>query len=73
MDSRVAVAIEHWAPRFIANGVDQSDFVRVTGYVKLDEYEAQDGSKRRSATIVARKVEKVERTEAHAELDAQPA
>ncbi len=34
-------------------------FVRVTGYVKLDEYEAQDGSKRRSATVVARKVEQV--------------
>ena len=47
-------------------------FVRVTGYVKLDEYEV-NGEKRRTATIVARKVEKVERTEAHAELEVQPA
>lgn len=47
-------------------------FVRVTGYVKLDEYEV-NGEKRRTATIVARKVEKVEKTEAHAELDVQPA
>lgn len=50
----------------------KGDFVRVTGYVKLDEYEV-NGEKRRTATIVARKVEKVEKTEAHAELDVQPA
>jgi dipeptidyl aminopeptidase/acylaminoacyl peptidase len=30
MDSRVATAISHWAPRFIANGVDPGDFSRVT-------------------------------------------
>jgi dienelactone hydrolase len=29
-DSRVESAISHWAPRFIANGVDYSDFTRVT-------------------------------------------
>ena len=33
MDNKVAVAIENWAPRFIANGVDQSDFVRVTAAI----------------------------------------
>jgi 2,6-dihydroxypseudooxynicotine hydrolase len=33
MDSRVAVAIEHWAPRFIANGVDPGDFTRVTAAI----------------------------------------
>ncbi|MFC4585353.1 alpha/beta hydrolase family protein [Sphaerisporangium corydalis] len=31
MDDRVASAIAHWAPRFIANGVTVSDFERVTG------------------------------------------
>src|SRR5215208_3075733 len=29
-DPRVEAAIEHWAPRFIQNGVDYSDFVRTT-------------------------------------------
>jgi dipeptidyl aminopeptidase/acylaminoacyl peptidase len=29
-DQRVADAIAHWAPRFITNGVDYNDFVRVT-------------------------------------------
>jgi len=29
-DSRVTAAISHWGPRFIANGVDYNDFVRVT-------------------------------------------
>jgi dipeptidyl aminopeptidase/acylaminoacyl peptidase len=29
-DRRVESAISHWAPRFIANGVDYSDFKRVT-------------------------------------------
>ena len=29
-DHRVADAIAHWAPRFITNGVDYNDFVRVT-------------------------------------------
>ena len=32
-DRRVADAIAHWAPRFIANGVDYNDFVRVTSGV----------------------------------------
>ena len=31
MDERVTAAISNWAPRFIANGVDQADFARVTG------------------------------------------
>jgi 2,6-dihydroxypseudooxynicotine hydrolase len=29
-DRRVADAIAHWAPRFVTNGVDYNDFVRVT-------------------------------------------
>ena len=32
-DERVADAIAHWAPRFVTNGVDYNDFVRVTGGV----------------------------------------
>ncbi|MDR7523765.1 MAG: alpha/beta hydrolase [Armatimonadota bacterium] len=30
-DARVQSAIAHWAPRFIAQGVDYNDFVRTTG------------------------------------------
>ncbi|HEX5189303.1 MAG TPA: alpha/beta hydrolase [Streptosporangiaceae bacterium] len=33
-DSRVAAAVSHWAPRFIANGVDYNDFVRVTAAIQ---------------------------------------
>lgn len=33
-DSRVTSAISHWAPRFIANGVDYNDFVRVTAAIE---------------------------------------
>jgi 2,6-dihydroxypseudooxynicotine hydrolase len=32
-DERVRDAIAHWAPRFITNGVDYNDFVRVTSSV----------------------------------------
>jgi len=32
-DSRVTAAIGHWAPRFIANGIDYSDFVAVTSKI----------------------------------------
>ena len=32
-DSRVTAAISHWAPRFIANGIDYSDFVAVTSKI----------------------------------------
>ena len=32
-DSRVTAAVRHWAPRFMANGVDYSDFVRVTAAI----------------------------------------
>jgi dienelactone hydrolase len=32
-DSRVAAAISHWAPRFLANGIDYSDFVKVTSSI----------------------------------------
>jgi 2,6-dihydroxypseudooxynicotine hydrolase len=32
-DRRVADAIAHWAPRFVTNGVDYNDFVRVTAGV----------------------------------------
>jgi dienelactone hydrolase len=33
-DSRVEAAISHWAPRFIANGVDYNDFLRVTSAIQ---------------------------------------
>jgi dienelactone hydrolase len=33
-DSRVNAAISHWAPRFIANGIDYSDFVTVTSRIE---------------------------------------
>jgi pimeloyl-ACP methyl ester carboxylesterase len=33
-DERVAAAIAHWAPRFVANGVDMNDFQTVTGSVE---------------------------------------
>jgi dienelactone hydrolase len=33
-DSRVSAAVSHWAPRFIANGIDYNDFVRVTGAIE---------------------------------------
>jgi dienelactone hydrolase len=32
-DERVQAAVEHWAPRFIANGVDYNDFARTTGSI----------------------------------------
>jgi 2,6-dihydroxypseudooxynicotine hydrolase len=32
-DARVQAAIDNWAPRLIANGVDYNDFVRVTGSI----------------------------------------
>ncbi|WP_432478187.1 alpha/beta hydrolase family protein [Nocardioides sp. GXQ0305] len=32
-DARVAAAIEHWAPRFVQNGVDHNDFVATTARV----------------------------------------
>src|SRR5258708_12810808 len=32
-DRRVAMAIEHWAARFTANGVDPADFTRVTSAI----------------------------------------
>jgi dienelactone hydrolase len=37
-DSRVAAAVSHWAPRFIANGIDYSDFVKVTA--AIDSWDA---------------------------------
>jgi pimeloyl-ACP methyl ester carboxylesterase len=36
-DERVAAAIAHWAPRFVANGVDMNDFRRVSGGVETWE------------------------------------
>jgi dipeptidyl aminopeptidase/acylaminoacyl peptidase len=36
-DSKVADAIAHWAPRFITNGVDYNDFIRVTSAVSTWE------------------------------------
>jgi dienelactone hydrolase len=32
-DIRVTQAVEHWAPRFVANGVDPNDFTRVTSAI----------------------------------------
>ena len=32
-DRRVTMAIEHWAARFVANGVDPADFARVTAAI----------------------------------------
>ncbi len=32
-DRLVTAAIDHWAPRFIANGVDANDFIRITGAI----------------------------------------
>lgn len=32
-DRRVTAAVSHWAPRFIANGVDYSDFVTITSSI----------------------------------------
>src|SRR6266700_2149976 len=34
-DSRVTAAVGHWAPRFVANGVDYNDFVRVTAAIDV--------------------------------------
>jgi 2,6-dihydroxypseudooxynicotine hydrolase len=33
-DARVRAAVENWAPRFIAMGVDYNDFVRTTGRIE---------------------------------------
>jgi 2,6-dihydroxypseudooxynicotine hydrolase len=32
-DARVKAAVEHWAPRFVANGVDPGDFAQVTAAI----------------------------------------
>ena len=32
-DPNVRAAIAHWAPRFIANGIDYNDFVSTTAHV----------------------------------------
>jgi 2,6-dihydroxypseudooxynicotine hydrolase len=34
-DSKVTAAVSHWAPRFIANGVDYNDFARVTAAIEV--------------------------------------
>ena len=34
MDERVTAAISNWSPRFIANGIDHSDFARVTATIE---------------------------------------
>ena len=33
-DRRVTMAIDHWAARFVANGVDPADFARVTAGIE---------------------------------------
>jgi pimeloyl-ACP methyl ester carboxylesterase len=33
-DERVAAAVAHWGPRFVANGVDANDFQRVTAAIE---------------------------------------
>jgi dienelactone hydrolase len=37
-DGRVEAAVSHWAPRFIGNGVDYSDFMRITA--GIDRWES---------------------------------
>ena len=38
-DARVAAAIHHWAPRFVANGVPLTDFQEVTaGIERWDDW-----------------------------------
>jgi len=32
-DRLVAAAVDHWAPRFVANGVDSNDFARITAAI----------------------------------------
>src|SRR6266567_3357072 len=32
-DTRVSAAVSHWAPRFLANGIDYNDFARVTSAI----------------------------------------
>src|SRR5579862_7563936 len=32
-DDRVRAAVEHWAPRFVAGGVDPGDFARITAAI----------------------------------------
>ncbi len=55
------IPVEFWEQ--LAESVNanfkKGSFVRVTGTLHLDEYEAQDGSKRRSATVVGRKIEPI--------------
>ncbi|HZS94198.1 MAG TPA: alpha/beta fold hydrolase [Chloroflexota bacterium] len=34
VDSRIHAAMSHWAPRFVANGVDMNDFFRVTAGIE---------------------------------------
>lgn len=39
VDERIQAAIDHWAPRFVANGVDLNDFQRiVAGIERWDEW-----------------------------------
>ena len=33
-DARVRAAVDHWAPRFVQDGVDYRDFVFTTGGVE---------------------------------------
>ncbi len=33
-DDRVSAAVSHWAPRFVANGIDYNDFLRVTAAIQ---------------------------------------
>jgi len=33
-DGRVSAAVSHWAPRFVANGIDYNDLVRVTSAIE---------------------------------------
>jgi hypothetical protein len=33
-DERVQSAIDNWAPRFVANGVDYNDFIRVSNSIE---------------------------------------
>jgi hypothetical protein len=46
IEQRVQVAIENWAPRFLANGIDPNDLQRVTKRVtRWDDWSPASGSR----------------------------
>ena len=47
--------------------IRKGHFIRVTGTLRLESYEAKDGTKRTAAKVIVRKVEAVTEAAAHAE------